>query len=250
MSSPITRRQHRSDAVDHAVQVDHGRLHHLLAAEREQLAGELGGGSAAGLHLAHARGGADSHGHPPGDQLAVAEDHGEQVVEVVRDAAGQLPDRFHLLRLPQLRFERPLQGDVALHHRGAHQPALAIANGRGGELDGHDLAVLPHAGGLVVVDRLARGKTRQDGPFLVAQPRRHQPVYGFTDHLVGGVAEDALSRRIPGADGPVEILADDRVVRRLHDGREPGTDHRGSIRGITGATFHGTPGRRDDSLPR
>ena len=31
----------------------------------------------------------------------VAEDHGQHVVEVVRDAAGQPADRFHLLRLAQ-----------------------------------------------------------------------------------------------------------------------------------------------------
>ena len=41
-------------------------------------------------------------------QLDVAEDHREDVVEVVRDAAGELPDRFHLLR-PEQRFPRLVQ---------------------------------------------------------------------------------------------------------------------------------------------
>ena len=45
--------------------------------------------------------------------LAESDDGGQQVVEVVRDAAGQLSDSFHLLRLPELLLE-PLQfGDVA-----------------------------------------------------------------------------------------------------------------------------------------
>ena len=39
----------------------------------------------------------------PGD-LQVAHDHLQDVVEVVRDAAGQLADRFHLLRLVQPGF--------------------------------------------------------------------------------------------------------------------------------------------------
>ena len=41
-------------------------------------------------------------------ELAVAQDGAEDVVEVVGDAAGQRADRLHLLRLPQLRFERSL----------------------------------------------------------------------------------------------------------------------------------------------
>jgi hypothetical protein len=40
-------------------------------------------------------------GEAPLCQIEVAEHHGEHVVEVVRDAAGQLADRIHLLRLPQ-----------------------------------------------------------------------------------------------------------------------------------------------------
>ena len=35
------------------------------------------------------------------DHVQPADDDGEQVVEVVRDAAGELADRFHLLRLAQ-----------------------------------------------------------------------------------------------------------------------------------------------------
>src|SRR5204862_4150 len=36
------------------------------------------------------------------EHLGVAEDRREQVVEVVRDAARQLPDRVHLERVPEL----------------------------------------------------------------------------------------------------------------------------------------------------
>ena len=37
----------------------------------------------------------------------------EQIVEVVRDAAGELADRFHLLRLAQLRLDPLFVGDVS-----------------------------------------------------------------------------------------------------------------------------------------
>ena len=54
------------------------------------------------------------------DQLAVAGDDGQQIIEIVRHAAGQHADRFHLLRLPQLIFQLAAAGDV--HHDG--EPAL------------------------------------------------------------------------------------------------------------------------------
>src|SRR5581483_11396269 len=45
---------------------------------------------------------------PAPDQIEIARDALQQIVEVVRDAAGQLADRLHLLRLPQ-RVMRLLQ---------------------------------------------------------------------------------------------------------------------------------------------
>src|SRR5690349_219257 len=42
-----------------------------------------------------------------------ASDHcGEQIVEIVSDAAGELADRVHFLRLDQLAFQRALLADV------------------------------------------------------------------------------------------------------------------------------------------
>ena len=37
-----------------------------------------------------------------GDEIGVADDRGQQVVEVVGDSAGQTADGFHLLRVAQL----------------------------------------------------------------------------------------------------------------------------------------------------
>ena len=38
------------------------------------------------------------------DQVEIADDRGQQIVEIMRDAAGQLADRLHLLRLDQRRL--------------------------------------------------------------------------------------------------------------------------------------------------
>ena len=46
-------------------------------------------------------------------QLRVAENRGQQVVEIVRDAAGEPSDAFDFLGLHQPFFEQPAVGDVA-----------------------------------------------------------------------------------------------------------------------------------------
>ena len=78
---------------------------HLVASERQQLTGERGGalrgrGDLGGRRVERMLG-----PQAAGDQFRVADDHREQVVEVVRDAAGEAADRFELLRLMELRFE-------------------------------------------------------------------------------------------------------------------------------------------------
>ena len=50
-------------------------------------------------------------------QAGVALDDGEQVVEVVRDARGELADGLHLLRLPELVLEMQPLGDVLRHEQ-------------------------------------------------------------------------------------------------------------------------------------
>ena len=52
-----------------------------------------------------------------------AGDHGQDVVEVVRDAAGELADRIHLLRMAQLGFRGLLFGQVAADEEVAAGPA-------------------------------------------------------------------------------------------------------------------------------
>ena len=77
----------------------------LLAAEGQELAGQAGGalGRPSGSAPRYSRRGS-SGAELAEQQLAVAHDDGQQVVEVVGDAAGQPAHRLHLLGLPQLLF--------------------------------------------------------------------------------------------------------------------------------------------------
>ena len=49
---------------------------------------------------------------PLGDEVEAADDDGQQIVEVMRDAAGQLAERFHLLALAKLVLRGFELGDV------------------------------------------------------------------------------------------------------------------------------------------
>src|SRR5439155_17562416 len=56
----------------------------------------------------HGRGELRIVGHALGEDFDRAGNHGQHVVEVMGDATGELPDRLHLLRHPQLLVERAL----------------------------------------------------------------------------------------------------------------------------------------------
>jgi hypothetical protein len=91
--------QHRAHVADDVVDVERSRVEHLLAAEGEQLAREVGG-SLPGVEDLSELGARGVVGARSAEQgVAVAVDDQQQVVEVVRDAAGQSPDRLHLLRV-------------------------------------------------------------------------------------------------------------------------------------------------------
>ena len=99
----------------------------LPAGERQQLSGQLGGA----LHGLGNR--VDVAPAPLFRQFAAAQeigrgaDDGQEIVEIVRHAAGQLSDRFHLLRLAQRFLALAALGDVdGLRHR-ADDRAVLVA---------------------------------------------------------------------------------------------------------------------------
>ena len=109
--------QELAEARHQLVGVERLRRQRLLAREGEQTVGQRCG--ALGALLRHVARAGDARGRGRGrqvrelavDDLKPAEHDGQEVVEVVGDAAGELPDRLHLLRLAQ-RFLGLLAGFV------------------------------------------------------------------------------------------------------------------------------------------
>ena len=78
----------------------------------------------------------------------IADDGGEDVVEIVRDSAGQGADGFHLLRIAQLRLERDpaVVGEATLVDVGQHAQRVRSAwpaSSRMGRRDNDTHIVLP-----------------------------------------------------------------------------------------------------------
>ena len=122
--------QHVEHARDQPVDVEPCRLERLAAGEGEQPLRELRRALGA-LH-----GGVDRlssawraarrrspvlarSAKPPPHRVEIADDDGEQIVEVVRDAAGELAHGLHLLRLAQRRLGLLAQPRLGLELLGA-----------------------------------------------------------------------------------------------------------------------------------
>ena len=82
--------------------VGRARLEHLPAAEREQPPRQVG--AALGRHAHRFGERAQLVVEQAGQHVGVEQDRGQQIVEVVRDAAGELAERFDPLRLGELRL--------------------------------------------------------------------------------------------------------------------------------------------------
>jgi len=104
----------------HAGEVEHARAHGLAPREREQLVREPRRALAGLADLAHVALVVGALGCAAGDERRVAEDDGEQVVEVVRDPAGELAEALEPLRLLQLHLQALL-----LDHRVAERVQAA-----------------------------------------------------------------------------------------------------------------------------
>lgn len=143
-------------------------------------------------------------------QGEVAEHHGEQVVEIVSDAAGQLGDGAHLLRLPQLGFEVALFGDVPKNAENALDGAVAAAHRRLDDAHGPQLAALQ-----VLFLDFARHAVAQDvqvvGAVLFGQPARIEREVVLTKNIDAVSAEAGAERLIDGDKVAFPILEENTL---------------------------------------
>ena len=115
MCSPISRREQRPHVSDDGVEVQHLTHHHLPPAEGEQLADQRGAAIGRALGSPSSRERSSGFLVSASSSSTLPEDDRQQVVEVVRDAAGQQPHRLHPLRIAQ-RFGLSFECSPAFSH--------------------------------------------------------------------------------------------------------------------------------------
>ena len=223
----------------------------LSPAEDQQLPGEPGGAFRGDLDLPGVRLHARQVSRVMGDEPGVVHDRGQQVVEVVRDPARQLPEDLQPLR-PHLglfhgppggRQPVPL-GHVPGHGGRARHRAAAVQDGGHAHRHVDDRAVLADPPGLV------RGHVFPPGDVAVDEFQLGQPVAGeeqghvAPDDLVRGVAVHPGGPPVPAGDRAVQRLAEDGVIGRLDDCRQPGGQlELVAARGTGAGDSHGLPPR-------
>jgi hypothetical protein len=151
-------------------------------------------------------------GQAPQDEIAVAADDHEQVVEVVRDAARELADRVHLLSLPQLILARPqgLVGALELGQVDGEAPEL----GRVPRQVGHDVNDVAQP------DDVTRGRQRAILELVVLAAGERRATRG---HDLGPVLRvDALAEEVRLVEPAVGREAEDRLGALAHEGEAKG----------------------------
>ncbi len=104
--------KHFSQAENDFVQIKFFRLHHLAAAEEEQLAGEIRGALSVNADLQQAFLDRLRYLLLHSSQFRLHHDGGENIVEIVRDAAGKPADGLHLLGVAQLFLQLATLGNI------------------------------------------------------------------------------------------------------------------------------------------
>ena len=169
-------------------------------------------------------------GQPAAQQLRVTADDHQQVVEVVGDAAGELAEGLHLLRLGEL-FLRPLERGLGLPPLG-HVAGDVYEPGERADLVAHRL---DHGARPEQALVAAHAPTLDDAFALVAGEMERacrlaalllllgvEAAEVLSDNFGRGILMDSLRAHVPIGDGAAAVEHEDRVVRdALNDGAKP-----------------------------
>ena len=156
--------QQARELGDDGVEIQPRRLQDLFAAEGEQLLSERGRPLPGLLNLHQIRPIRIRFGAVADEQLGVAENGRQQVVEIVRDAAGKPSNALDLLRLRQTLFEQAAIGDVACDAQ---------------------MAIAMNANAITAFDEPRAVRARHDAMLAFGYPERQQLAPGGHERIAG-----------------------------------------------------------------
>src|SRR6185312_13131072 len=186
--------------------------------EREQVAGQLGAAFAGGADHVHEWQRVGLLLEFLGQGIGIADDDRQEIVEVVRDAAGELPDRFEFLGLREAPFQVHPFTDVGVDLQDARRIAVLVPQQRPVAVDGDGLSacggLLQAPGPFAFFEHLRVGSLERNG--LVV---RDDVFPALSDRLLARDAVDGFGGTVPVADATIEAAHHDRVPGPVEQGR-------------------------------
>ena len=169
----------------------------------------------------------------------------ELVAPVLQDDdLVHLTERRVEARQPRdLALARLHRGHVARDLRRADDLAARVSDGRRGDGDVDEPAVLVASDRLQLDHPLAASKSHEEARLLVDPVGRDEEKDGGSDHLGRGKAEERFGTAVPARHDAVQVFADDRVLRRLDDRREPPRDRGDALGRLLGPRVVGDVAR-------
>ena len=140
------------------------------------------------------------------EEVGEADDRRQHVVEVMRDAAGELADGLHLLALGDLHFERPLLGGV--DGVGDGRLAFTLSPLDGAEIDAPAPLLVVLKGDVDRLDHALPGNCRVErlaqriGTVGVGEARERHLA---RRHAIDGASEQPHEGGVGGADGALAV---------------------------------------------
>jgi hypothetical protein len=194
----------------------------LAPREGEQTLGQRGAALRRLQRVRHQMRGLRMRGHAAREQVEVADDDGEEIVEVVRDPAGEMPDRLVLLRLAKRGLGALAIGDVRQAAQHARDRARAVALHPGVRQQVEDGSVL---GNHLILTRVQRVARQQLGPVRLSEAARrsvcHEVRQRPAQHLGALVAEQRQPRVADLFEAASRVKRVERQRRAAVQGPEP-----------------------------
>ncbi len=157
--------------LSHHLRQPDRRTHRLAATgERKQLLREIAGAQHPALRILQPAARRRHHLRIEHRQCEVAHHDGEQVVEIMRDAAREDTHRLKLRSAQDLAFQPGSLRDIAQHEHRADRPAVHVMDGSATPLDKtrHALPVHQHRAGRQLDDAMPRKRRHRE--------RRHRRI--------------------------------------------------------------------------
>ena len=204
--------QEAADLGENRVQVERPRLQHLPSPEREQLLRQLRRPVGRTLDLAQVAFELRVAIRPLEQQRRVPDDPGQEVVEVVCDAACKAAEALELLGAQELRLEAFPVGDVAherdVQSRDEVRPGRCLGNDHGA-VRAHRLPLLAHGASLDVLRPLRADVLEPRGRKELVEVPADQIALGDADQLAAGGIDVDVAALVVGDEDRVECRVED-----------------------------------------